>query len=115
MSKWDELWDFLPPPKKVRILNRKVRVEPMSEVDYATYKAMGLAKRDDNLISLKTSLPLDQAQDTLLHEILHFIWRDMFPETGDKVREEEGISLLSVVLLNVFQMNPKLMAWLVEE
>lgn len=110
MVKYRGGWSYPAPPKRLKLLNRTVKVEPMTAAEHAESNAIGVAHRGQNVITMHPHMPQDNAQDTLLHEALHYLWADLFQ--GETPPEEKCVSLLSTGLINVMQRNPKLVEWL---
>lgn len=104
-------WNYPVPPKNIKILNRNVAVEPMTHAEAIQTEAIGMAKRGHNVIALHPCIPFENAQDTMLHEVFHFLWADLLPGQ-EEGKEEQAVSVLSTGLFNVMQRNPKLVAWL---
>lgn len=73
--------------------------------------------RESKLLIHGWDLSLSQAQDTLLHEILHAIlrtwgWQGLDLGKGHDL-EEAVVSITTPLLLKVLQDNPKVYEWLV--
>lgn len=83
----------------------------MTSTEHAESNAIGIAKRGENVITMHPNIPLENAQDTLLHEAMHFLWVDMMPGAQEAL-EERCVSLLATGLVNLFHRNPRLVDWL---
>jgi len=58
----------------------------------------------------QSPLPL---ADTVLHEVMHAIWRDRCLEDGDA--EERTVGALTTGLVGVLRDNPDFVKWLVQQ
>ena len=83
----------------------------MTSTEHAESNAIGIAKRGENVITMHPNIPLENAQDTLLHEAMHYLWCDLMGGQQNPA-EEQCVSLLATGLVNLFHRNPQLVDWL---
>jgi hypothetical protein len=100
-----------------------MKIPSTVQVGFKTYKiiewhaakataanGMGECDRFSLEIRIRTDLPLQQVQNTLLHEVLHACWD--IAELDRTPSEEAVVTLLSTTLLKVAQDNPKVIKFI---
>lgn len=92
-------------PEKLKILGKPFQVKWVSEGLDA--ELVGECDSDKQVISIRDGQPLEQSQDTLLHEVIHAI-----DEAVDAGLKESQVKRLATGLLAVLKENPKMGAFL---
>lgn len=106
-------WTYDPPPNAIRILHRRVEIRAMTPMEASESKAIGSAHRMDNLLTVHPVIPRENAADTILHEIGHFLWSDLAPQKAE-LKEEEAVSLFATGFTTVFHQNPRFSRWFMD-
>lgn len=100
-------------PQPIKVGYRTFKIEwftPLAEVRSNRYGEMDFAAQT---IILSSILDRQQAAETLMHEILHAIWRVWeMPDTPRQISEEDAVGHLSNGLATVIADNPGLFAWI---
>jgi predicted SprT family Zn-dependent metalloprotease len=99
-------------PKSIRIAGREWSFERRRKVD--SEHSLGETNFDTATIAVKLGLKPFDLKDTVLHETCHAILHGH--SRVRTVEEEEWyVNTLSTALIGVFQDNPELARWLVEQ
>lgn len=95
-------------PDVIRIGPYDVKVEKVKELgdDYAQFLAV-----EEKLIIVYDFGSKFAAVDTVIHELLHGIWK--FQHLPKRCDEERGVSVLATGLTTIFRDNPQLLKWVV--
>ena len=101
---------FVDYPKKIRIGPNDVEVEYVS----LNGELFGDYSFINNLIRVDKTLRGGPLVDTMIHEMLHAIWR--LGQLKDvKETEERAVSVTASYLAQIIRDNPELIAWLQKE
>lgn len=92
-------------PASVKILGKPFTVRWLT--DELSQELNGECDSDGQVISVRDGLPLEQLQDTLLHEVIHAI-----DEAVDAGLKETQVKRVATGLLAVLKENPRLSAFL---
>lgn len=92
-------------PKSLKILGKPFRVEYLT--DALDQELNGECDSDKQVIRVRDLQPLEQEQDTVLHEILHAV-----DEATDSRLSESQVKRIATGLLAVFKDNPRLPTYL---
>lgn len=90
----------------LKIDHRTIRIEAMEHSDIAC----GYFLDHEGLIQIDHTIQPEQQADTLIHEVLHAIWRSR--GLPDRATEEEAVNRLASGLATVLRDNPDLPLWL---
>lgn len=113
-------------PRVVRVMGKRYRFLPITDPDVAVlrggeYGCLGATEFHRGVVRYRAvgdeSSPDDEA-DTVLHELLHVIWRaaDIARVTKGGVQLEElVIDRMASILLDALRQNPALLSYLVKE
>lgn len=104
----------MPVPSSVQILGHCFRIDSSPEASklLKADETNGDCHADECLIRLDSTRPPSLVAQTLLHEVLHAVW--VFTPLPTK-REEDVVTALSPILLDVLRRNPEVVAFLVGE
>ena len=92
-------------PLKLKILGKPFKIEWLT--DGLDPELNGECDTDKQVISVRDGQPLESAQDTLLHELIHAI-----DEAVDSGLKESQVKRLATGLLAALKDNPSLVAFL---
>lgn len=97
-------------PDIIRIGPYDIKVEKVERVDgkdddYANFLAV-----EEKLIIIYEFGSKLAAADTVIHELLHGIWK--FQHLPKKSEEERTVSVIATGLITIFRDNPKLLKWI---
>jgi hypothetical protein len=94
-------------PATLRIIGKSYRVEWPDSIELEGNHVSGLSDPDNQLIQVLASQPLENAQDGLLHEVMHCL-----EAAFDLDLDETVVQRLATGLLAVLKDNPKFVAYL---
>jgi len=94
-------------PASLRIIGKPYRVEWSEAIELDGEKVFGLSDPDGQHIQVDSTLPLENAQDSLLHEVMHCVEDAMGLDL-----EETVIKRMATGLLAVLKDNPGLVTYL---
>lgn len=97
-------------PKSIKILSSIYSVEEMSLMDTIRDDKFGFCDSNEKLIRVGQCWGNRERALTLLHEILHGIYREMGMEQAEDLKEEYIVTTLTNGLCAVIADNPGLMA-----
>jgi len=98
-------------PKRVRIGYRSYRVVEWPEHEARAAGRYGETDRLSHVIRIQVrGVPVNQAAETLLHEIMHCIYEGQGVHQGDD--EERTVSAVSIGLASAMVSNPDVFAWI---
>lgn len=89
-------------PASLRIVGKRVRVE--YKPDFPDY---GESFFVEQRITIRDGLPLNNEQDTLLHEAIHFL-----EDAANLELSEKQVTVLATMLLGFFHDNPSFARYL---
>jgi hypothetical protein len=92
-------------PERLKILGKPFTIKWLTEELAADL--MGECDTDKQVISVREGQPLEQEQDTLLHEVMHAV-----DEAMDAKMKETQVKKLATGLLAVLKDNPSFVAFL---
>lgn len=103
-------------PSKVKVGHLYYEVRAMEDHEPRASGAWGKTSMLHLRIELDTSLPLPHQANTLLHEIMHAVWRTLefdFIEAQQNLQEKEEayVSAMSSALSMVMHDNPNVFDW----
>jgi hypothetical protein len=98
-------------PSSVRVGFKTYSIAPWASLEASASSCIGECDRLNLEIRVREDLPLQQAQNTLLHEILHACW-DMHNLSSLEANEEHIICALTNSFQQVAQDNPHVIDWL---
>jgi hypothetical protein len=98
-------------PIQVRVGFKTYSITRWKALEATASSCVGECDRLSLEIRVREDLPLQQAQNTLLHEILHACW-DVHNLSSLEPNEEHTVSCLSNALQQVGQDNPGVIDWL---
>jgi len=104
------------PPTKVKVSPFTVTIS-LDRTLSRVVEASGSYQADMSMAVIDPGLELGQEQDTVLHELLHAIWRQThldtkYPDEDADSKGELIIQTLAPRLLALIRDNPKLVAYL---
>ena len=98
-------------PKKIKLMNRDIRVIKFKPEEAKDHGVFGFAIYSQGLIRYLDGSDKAEVADTIIHELLHHIERqmDIFPEDIDKKLSERIVRGFATGIATVMRDNPKLM------
>ena len=98
----------LPPHAKVG--HRKYRIEELPHGTADHSQKYGDCNHAEGLIRVATSYGMEMTRDTLLHEVLHAVYREYGLQDEDK--EERTVATLATGITQTMCDSPELRQWL---
>ena len=94
-------------PTSIKIIGKPFKIEWPDRIEHEGDELNGLADADGQHIQVVGSLPLETAQDKLLHEVMHCIEASFDLDLEDTVIERLATGLLAVI-----KDNPRFVTYL---
>jgi hypothetical protein len=99
-------------PGSVKVAAWVYKIVPWSTQEAARDNRWGETIHSEHTIKIDAGWGDKQAAVTLLHEILHAIWREW--NIDEQSKQESIVSTLESGLASVFHDNPEVMHWILE-
>jgi len=97
-------------PDIIRIGPYDIKVEKVEKIDDRDDDYAQFLSVEEKLIIIYEFGSKFAAADTVIHELLHGIWK--FQHLPKKSEEERTVSVIATGLITIFRDNPKLLKWI---
>ena len=84
-------------PARVRVLGKRITIHYVAADDKNLDGALGISDPEQQRIFILDGLPLENEQDTVLHEVLHIVEGSMGLDLDDIVIQKLATGLLAVI------------------